>query len=189
MKEIYVTCQYDNSYLIGDHGTVKRTNSSIIKRYKTDILKGLLKPDGYKMYWINNKWYYSHRLVGIHFIPNPNNYPEINHIDGVKSNNCIYNLEWCTHSQNHKHRFDVLGHKIPSGQASWLRGHEVSAETRKAMSDQKIGSKHPKFKGWYIVNGKPYASSYEAGKVLNRSNRTVIRWCKSGINSCSFKSV
>lgn len=44
-----------------------------------------------------------HRLVAESFIPNPNNYQIINHIDGVKSNNCVENLEWCNHQQNMKH--------------------------------------------------------------------------------------
>lgn len=44
-----------------------------------------------------------HRLVAIQFIPNPNKLPEINHKDGNKSNNSIYNLEWCTSEYNHRH--------------------------------------------------------------------------------------
>lgn len=41
-----------------------------------------------------------HRLVGTHFISNPNNLPYINHIDENKLNNCVNNLEWCTCSYN-----------------------------------------------------------------------------------------
>lgn len=44
-----------------------------------------------------------HRLVAIQFIPNPRNLPEVNHKDGNKSNNSIYNLEWCTSEYNHRH--------------------------------------------------------------------------------------
>lgn len=44
-----------------------------------------------------------HRLVAKTFIPNPKNYPVINHIDGNKINNCINNMEWCTQKQNAIH--------------------------------------------------------------------------------------
>ena len=46
-----------------------------------------------------------HRLVAQAFIPNPNNYPEVNHIDHSRTNNCVDNLEWCTRQYN----FDYSG--------------------------------------------------------------------------------
>lgn len=44
-----------------------------------------------------------HRLVAEHFIPNPNNLPYVNHIDGNKANNHMINLEWCSHQENMNH--------------------------------------------------------------------------------------
>lgn len=44
-----------------------------------------------------------HRLVAEAFIPNPHDYPDVNHIDGNKANNCVWNLEWCSKSHNTNH--------------------------------------------------------------------------------------
>lgn len=52
-----------------------------------------------------------HRLVASVFVPNPNGYSQVNHIDGNKKNNHADNLEWCTQSQNLKHAVDTGLHK------------------------------------------------------------------------------
>lgn len=57
--------------------------------YSVDLGKGL-----------NYKHYSVHRLVAQAYLPNPNNLPEVNHIDEDKSNNSVSNLEWCTKDYN-----------------------------------------------------------------------------------------
>ena len=56
--------------------------------------------NGYYNITINNTMYAVHRLVAMTFIPNPNNYPVVNHIDENKLNNNATNLEWCTQQDN-----------------------------------------------------------------------------------------
>ncbi|MFW5411600.1 HNH endonuclease [Aerococcus urinaeequi] len=62
---------------------------------------------------------YAHRLIAKHFIPNPDNKPFINHIDGNRANNSIKNLEWVTNEENVRHAvrtglFDIKGENHPN---------------------------------------------------------------------------
>lgn len=52
-----------------------------------------------------------HRLVASAFIPNPSGLPQVNHLDGIKSNNRFTNLVWCSNADNQQHRYEVLKHR------------------------------------------------------------------------------
>ena len=58
---------------------------------------------GYCYVRLGGKNYFIHRLVAQKYIPNPDNKPQVNHIDGNKDNNCVSNLEWVTAKENKAH--------------------------------------------------------------------------------------
>lgn len=71
-------------------------------------MKQRLNGDGYPIVSIREqKRAKVHRLVAEAFIPNPNQLPQVNHIDGIKTNNHVSNLEWVNNSQNQKHAWDI----------------------------------------------------------------------------------
>lgn len=113
---------YDGKYQVSNHGRVRSLeyhNTKGIKRI--GILKPALDKKGYKRCALskNNilRTFKVHRLVAETYIPNPFNYPQVNHIDGNKQNNNVDNLEWCNNSHNQLHAYAVglnpthVGHK------------------------------------------------------------------------------
>ena len=68
----------------------------------------------------SKKLVYVHRLVGQAFVDNPNDYKEINHINGKKDDNLPDNLEWCTRSENIKHAYATSLMKPLKGESSGM---------------------------------------------------------------------
>lgn len=92
-----------NYYYITDTGELYSNYTGEMKRIKTQI-----NNRGREQVKLSDrKTYTIHRLVAMAFIPNPNNLPEVNHIDGNPLNNHVENLEWCDRSYNISHAWET----------------------------------------------------------------------------------
>lgn len=95
---------YEGIYQVSNLGRIKSLKNNKIRKNVKDKI-------GYERIMLskNNKikLHYIHRLVAEAFIPNPNNLPQVNHKDEIKSNNIANNLEWCTQEYN-----NIYGNRI-----------------------------------------------------------------------------
>jgi hypothetical protein len=143
----------------GYEGIYSITEKGIIKTIKTGVIKKPTK--GYGKYLTIQLWKEGkvklknlHRLVAETFIPNPEDKPQVNHIDGNKFNNNVSNLEWCTHKENRDHAIKM--------------GLIVNGFTVRGNPPQKI--KATKDNKSYTFN-----SQMECEKTLNLSGGSVSR--------------
>lgn len=90
-----------SGYTIREDGEVRSRFGRVIKPQisNSGYVRVELWSDG------SGKKYLLHRLLATAFIPNPKDKPQVNHIDGEKTNNALANLEWVTQSENQKHAY------------------------------------------------------------------------------------
>jgi len=101
MLEIWKDIPNCDGYQISNTGKVRHIKETILKPENRPIKKNSKYCQS--RVTIKGKKYAVHRLVAQAFIPNPNNLPQVNHIDGNPQNNEINNLEWCSPKENVRH--------------------------------------------------------------------------------------
>lgn len=88
---------------------------NIYSKIRNRDLKPAVDKDGYRHITLYKKGcskaYRMNRMVAIHFIPNPNSLPQVNHIDHIKDNDKAINLEWCQDYENQRKRSEFKGGK------------------------------------------------------------------------------
>ena len=140
---------FEGLYEVSNLGNVRS-----LKRNK--ILKPECLKKGYlrvKLFGVVIKRFQVHRLVAESFISNPENKPQVNHINGIKTDNRVENLEWCNNSENQKHAFKIGLSKIRRG---------VNAPNRKLTEkDVMFIRKHTELNG------------YKLAQMFNIDNSTI----------------
>jgi len=117
--------KYDGFYEVSTLGNVRSMTRRInvgrgVRLVISKVLKQADTKDGYKCIVLKTKSHEMfnirvHRLVCLAFLDNPELKPNINHKNGVKSDNRLDNLEWCTQSENVRHSYEMGFQKIKSG--------------------------------------------------------------------------
>jgi hypothetical protein len=157
---------YENFYEVSCRGNIrnKRTGKILSNNSKTYVCVMLFKGKDFKRFL-------AHRIVANAFIPNPLNKREVNHINGIKNDNRIENLEWCTPSENVNHSWRIGTSKTTDGMRKagkelWASGTQ-GMFVKKPVLDKSTG----------IV----YSSRRELSEAANISVGMVRYWIKKGI--------
>lgn len=124
----------DETHIVNMNGVVIRSAYSNIKKkrtYEDKTLKARVGTNGYSIACYSGACKFMHRIIAEKFIPNPANKSEVNHINGIKTDFRIENLEWVTRTENQIHSWDKLNRK-----ATWQSktGFDFHDSKRRAVN-------------------------------------------------------
>jgi hypothetical protein len=157
-------------YEASNYGRIRSVDHYYKKRfYKGRVLKETFDNWGYLRITANNKTLKSHRLVAYTFLPNPQNLPDINHKNGIKTDNRPINLEWCTQRWNNEHAIKI-GLVLP---LSAYDHSKLEYEEKVEISDRYSRRKIKKCSLRSLA--KEYGVHYETiGRIVNKTRRDAI---------------
>jgi hypothetical protein len=180
---------YTGLYEVSSEGRVRSLNYN--RTNETKILKPAKNECGYLRVGLSKQGktqkFLVQRLVATMFIPNPQNLPEVNHIDEDKTNNRVSNLQWCTREYNLKYgtrpqRYSeaIKGSKHP------LYGKHHSEETKRKISEANKGkgtklSEETKHKISESRKGKKHTE--ETKRKIREANKKT--WSMKRANNCN----
>ena len=155
MKEQFIQIETHPKYYATSEGRI--INSRGKAKSQTNNKDGYLKVDLYHGGERTTKRV--HRIIAEAFVPNPDNKPDVNHIDGNKHNNRPENLEWATKSENMIHAYQTgLAKPHPS---YGMRGHKNPNGGRKGRPVR------------IVETGEVFKSFIECAKAINGNDRAV----------------
>lgn len=157
---------FEERYEISNLGRIRSIQTNHNKKQsiiRKQYIRSKTCQYSYVQLWCKNKGkaFAVHRLVAIHFIPNPAKKPMVNHLDGNKLNNNWDNLEWCTYFENHKHAFKTKLRKIPINTLNQKRG-----KTSKYRNVTYDVTRH-RWLGCVKIKGKMYCKRFPLKKFPN----------------------
>ena len=197
---------YEGYYQVSSKGNVRSLDRTLINAngvkssvkgkeiYKSLVGAGYYQVKLYKDGKKSNK--YVHQLVANAFISNPKNCSEINHIDYNKENNCVENLEWCTHIENiidlrnkkydgYKDSHNLLNtyHCKDCGKIISYRSIRCKSCAAKISSKRKGPSSYKNGRpltkeeicNTLIINNGNFT---ESAKDFNMTDNSLRKWCK-----------
>lgn len=148
---------YEGLYQVSNLGRVKALGNGICNS-KEKILKATKHSCGYLRICLHKygkaKYYFTHRLVALAFLPNPYNLPQVNHKDEDKTNNRVDNLDWCSEEYN------------------------MNYGTRNKRSSETL-TNHPKFSKQVLCveTGKKYPSTMQVERELGYKHQGISKVC------------
>ena len=121
---------YEESHEVSNLGRV-RSKTRLVERtlsfdtskkamypYKGKLINFYITRKGYHRTSLNGKKHLVHRLVADAFIPKVEGKPQVNHINGIKGDNRVENLEWCTNAENQVHAWSI---GLNNGKTGWTK--------------------------------------------------------------------